>query len=155
MEYCDGGSLGDLLGKRLYLTETETRKIVRGVLEGVEYLHDHSICHRDIKPDNILFDSAGVPKLTDFGLSNIYLQGSQFTSLVGSPYFIAPEVITGGYDMQCDIWSLGVLVALMLTGKQLFDGLTREEVFERIKAGQMTWMPTDWEEISSEGQSFV
>jgi len=110
MEYCKGGSLLDIIefcGKRLI--EEEIAAVCAGVVKGLVYLHSKRTTHRDIKAGNVLLDEDGVPKLADFGVSTIAEQGQKMKTVIGSPYWMAPEIIMGqGYDQKADIWSLGI-----------------------------------------------
>ncbi|XP_064598335.1 mitogen-activated protein kinase kinase kinase 3-like [Liolophura sinensis] len=120
MEYMPGGSVKDELRNYGALTENVTRKYTRQVLEGLEYLHDHMIVHRDIKGANILKDPSGNVKLGDFGASRrlqaICSQTLMQMSVSGTPYWMSPEVINGeGYGRRADIWSLGCTVVEMFT----------------------------------------
>ena len=108
MEYCNGGTLRERVVKKQKLSEKKTKQIVQQILEGVSYIHRMGICHRDLKPENILFHNK-VAKVTDFGLARVMTDGLM-TSLVGSPYYMAPEVIRGNYDTLCDMWSVGILI---------------------------------------------
>ncbi|XP_055070218.1 mitogen-activated protein kinase kinase kinase 2 [Misgurnus anguillicaudatus] len=120
MEYMPGGSIKDQLKSYGALTENVTRKYTRQILEGVCYLHSNMIVHRDIKGANILRDSVGNVKLGDFGasrrLQTICLSGTGIKSVMGTPYWMSPEVISGeGYGRKADIWSIGCTVVEMLT----------------------------------------
>ncbi|EFA76481.1 putative protein serine/threonine kinase [Heterostelium album PN500] len=110
MEYCKGGSLLDIIElcqKRL--TEDEIAAVCAGVVKGLVYLHSKRTTHRDIKAGNVLLDEEGLPKLADFGVSTIAEQGQKMKTVIGSPYWMAPEIIMGqGYDQKADIWSLGI-----------------------------------------------
>ncbi|XP_065834384.1 mitogen-activated protein kinase kinase kinase 3-like [Oscarella lobularis] len=121
MEYMPGSSIHNLLKEHGPLTETLTRKYTRQIVEGVAYLHSKCVVHRDIKGANILRDSSGNVKLSDFGASK-RLQTirtmSGYKSVHGTPYWMSPEVINGkGYGRKADIWSLGCTVVEMLTTK--------------------------------------
>jgi calcium-dependent protein kinase len=70
------------------------------------------------------------------------------SSLVGSPYFMAPEVLTGSYDTMCDMWSVGILLGYMITGKHPITGETHDEVFAKIRNMDLKWSRTDWDGIS-------
>ena len=103
----------------------------------INHLHNIKIVHRDIKPENFLFDLPGKEgriKLADFGLSNRF--GQSFDTLhscVGTMYYIAPEVLTGSYDKKCDIWSLGVILYIMLSGKIPFAASNLKQLYRRIQ----------------------
>lgn len=121
MEYCGGGSVGDLL-KYHYtsgLPEHKTRFITREILKGLSYLHSQRKIHRDIKAANILLTDEGKVKLSDFGVSGKLLSSFRRDTFVGTPYWMAPEIVahdSEGYDERADIWSLGITVIEMLRG---------------------------------------
>jgi len=121
MEYMAGGSIHDKLHSEGALKESKAQKYTRQILEGVAYLHQNMIIHRDIKGANILIDSLDNIKLTDFGASR-RLQTIRtltgFKSMHGTPYWMSPEVINGeGYGRKADVWSVGCTVIEMLTTK--------------------------------------
>ena len=104
------------------------------VLAAVQHLHIHNVCHRDIKPENFLFEAQDIAseiKLIDFGLSTKYGQESMDT-MVGTPYYVAPEVLLGHYGPECDIWSCGVLMYVLLSGTLPFGGENNPEIFNNI-----------------------
>jgi serine/threonine protein kinase len=124
MEKCEGGDLFDAVQERRFRTERQLAGVVRQILKGLEYLHDLGIVHSDIKLANILLgDTSAEPvvKIIDFGVSQFVpesgLQGIQ----VGSPSFMAPEVLLGDYNQLADMWSLGVVVFIMLFGFNPFN----------------------------------
>lgn len=140
MEECSGGELFDRIferieNKNLY-TEKEAAGIFKQLMSAVCHCHAQKICHRDLKPDNMLFSnkSPDAPvKVIDFGLGKIYSNGNnRMTNKVGTVYYIAPEVIEGNYDEKCDIWSSGVILYIMLTGEPPFNGPTDDEICRKI-----------------------
>jgi serine/threonine kinase 3 len=121
MEYCDGGSLQDIIDAReneeVCLTEQQIAQIVVQVLQALEYLHSMKKIHRDIKAGNILLNSAGMAKLADFGISAQQVGDEKRTTTIGSSYWMAPETLMGGgYDSKADIWSLGITIMEMAEG---------------------------------------
>lgn len=110
-------------------------KLVRAII----HCHKQNIVHRDIKPENIMYGSDGEVKFIDFGLAKQTAKANQkLHTVAGTPYFISPEVLNGSYGKECDLWSLGVVLYLLITGKYPFDGNSRAEVFGKIQRGDFT-----------------
>jgi calcium-dependent protein kinase len=104
----------------------------------VAYLHNKKIAHRDIKPDNILFetvDSLNV-KLMDFGNSRKMGNNEGLSGVYGTAYYVAPEVLSGNYDEKCDIWSVGVILYMLLSGNPPFDGRSDLRILDSVKKGE-------------------
>jgi serine/threonine protein kinase len=122
-----------------YPTELRAKKIFYQILTALEYLHnERNVCHRDIKTDNILADKSGNIRLIDFGLSRQFLpdQPTMMTTTCGSPHYIAPEVLKGkSYSNKCDIWSCGILLYFMMTGKYPFSSSNTKKLFSIILNG--------------------
>eukprot|EP01117_Protostelium_nocturnum_P007591 TRINITY_DN271_c0_g1_i1.p1 TRINITY_DN271_c0_g1~~TRINITY_DN271_c0_g1_i1.p1 ORF type:complete len:630 (+),score=205.34 TRINITY_DN271_c0_g1_i1:185-2074(+) len=121
MEYCGLGALGDVmaLSKRKTLVETEIASILRHMLLGLEYMHSLGKIHRDIKPDNVLLNEKGECKLADFGVAGKSSTLEKRSTLTGTPYYIAPEVLKedeSGYDARADVWSLGICALQLAQG---------------------------------------
>ena len=115
-EYADGGSLADKLRTRGSLPVPEAVATTIGILSGLDYLHRKQIIHRDIKPQNILLQD-GTPRLADFGISRAMSSTSQSMTIGGTDAYMAPEAFDGKRSAQTDIWSVGVVLYQLLTGK--------------------------------------
>ncbi|KAL1508068.1 hypothetical protein AB1Y20_007664 [Prymnesium parvum] len=129
LEYCAGGSIASLLERFGPFSEPQSAVYTRMVIHGLSYLHSRSILHRDIKGANVLVDSGGVCKLSDFGASMLLdsRANSEGWSLRGTPYWMAPEVIKQtGHGKEADIWSLGCTIIEMLSGKPPWSHLTSQ-----------------------------
>jgi len=131
LEYVSGGSLRRMLNDFGPLDKALLRKAARGILEGLDFLHNHSppVLHRDLKGANVLVDGQFCMKLSDFGCSKCDEFSQTFTAC-GTVLWMAPEIVigTGGYGRKADIWSLGCLMVEMMTatdpwGKNAFDNL--------------------------------
>ena len=139
MEYIPGDNLFKLITNKKYFkfTEREICQIITCTLKAVSFLHHNHIVHRDIKPENILFSVPGdfnALKLIDFGLSKVN-NSKNDNRRVGTPFYMAPEMIKGNGVFESDIWSIGVILYILVTGKQPFRGKDKETVFKKISEG--------------------
>ena len=130
MEYVAGPSLASVL--KQYpggLPLTEVRHWLKGLVDGVAYLHDHGIVHRDLKPAN-LFMEEGIVKIGDYGLAKLITpsQGTDHSESIGTCHYMAPEIGSGKYHKPIDVYAIGVILYEMLTGRVPFDGETVNEV---------------------------
>ena len=153
LEYIPGGSIGGCLRKHGKFEESLVSSLTRQTLSGLAYLHTEGVLHRDLKADNILLDTDGTCKISDFGISkktdNIY--GNDITnSMQGSVFWMAPEVVRSqgqGYSAKVDIWSLGCVVLEMFDGRRPW---SKEEAIGAIyKLGSLNQAPPIPEAVSN------
>ena len=158
MEYIPGDNLFKVISQRKYnnFSEKDAAEILNCIFKSVYYLHQNKIVHRDIKPENILFSLPGKYsslKLIDFGLSTSLSSKDNYR--VGSPYYMAPEMLEGKYDYATDIWSMGVILFVMMTGTYPFPGKEQNEVFEKIKIGIYDIKLLDKQKASTEVKDLI
>ncbi len=128
-----------------HFTEKMGQEVTHKLLGALKFMHDQGIAHRDLKPENMLMttkaEDADV-KITDFGLSKLYDdQSALMKTPCGTPGYIAPEVLhMKGYNQQCDVWSLGVIVYILLCGFPPFYADNDALLFEKIKKGEFTFL---------------
>ena len=139
MEYCGGGELFDKIVKSK-LTEIQCAYIMYQILSAIHYCHNIKIIHRDLKPENILIkkDEDGFyrVKICDFGTSQTFKIGDIQRKIVGSAYYIAPEVIQKKYNSKCDMWSCGVIMFVLLTKKPPFGGKNEVQIMQNVQIGK-------------------
>lgn len=153
-----GGELYDEIVKRGSFTECDACTILRQVLSATAYLHENGIAHRDLKPENLLISSVECleVKIADFGLSKDFSQANAMTTCCGSPSYVAPEVLQQGvYNNSCDIWSIGVILYVLLSGFLPFFGDTQEELFDKILTGSYSFSNKVWDDISPTAKDLV
>ena len=137
MELCQGPVMVRLVEKTKGLPEALVRKFAYQALYAVNYLHHVGVAHRDIKLDNFMLTSKDLDKadlkLIDFGLSSNFRE-CRLKSHVGTPWYLAPEILrkSDGYTEACDVWSLGVMIYIMITGEQPFKGRNNNEIYTKI-----------------------
>nr|CAB3498916.1 unnamed protein product [Digitaria exilis] len=158
MELCDGGELFDRIVARGRYTERAAAAAARTVAEVVRACHAHGVMHRDLKPENFLYagKSEDAPlKAIDFGLSVFFRPGERFTEIVGSPYYMAPEVLRRNYGPEVDIWSAGVILYILLCGVPPFWAETEQGVARAILRGSLDLQREPWPRISEGAKSLV
>mmetsp|Transcript_3528 Transcript_3528/g.4145 ORF Transcript_3528/g.4145 Transcript_3528/m.4145 type:complete len:561 (-) Transcript_3528:1764-3446(-) len=164
-ELCTGGELFDRIIAKTqtpegHFSEEDAAKLVASILKAIRYCHDDlHIVHRDLKPENFLFVShdEGAPiKIIDFGLSRHETDGTGIMrTKVGTPYYVAPEVLRKEYTKSCDMWSIGVITYILLCGYPPFYGDSDTQIFECVKAGKFDFPSPEWDTISHAAKDFV
>ncbi|OMO85201.1 hypothetical protein CCACVL1_10361 [Corchorus capsularis] len=155
MELCSGGRLLDQMAKERQYSEYCAANILKELVLVIKYCHDMGVVHRDIKPENILLTASGQMKLADFGLAVRMSNGQSLTGVVGSPAYVAPEVLMGNYSEKVDIWSAGVLLHALLVSVLPFQGDTLDSVFEAIKNVNLDFENGLWSSISQPARHLV
>ena len=162
-EYCKGGELFDQLTKEF--SETQIAVMFRQILSGLAYLHSKNIIHRDLKLENILIqdieksretnEDLFVLKIIDFGTAKIFDKNEKENSIVGSIYYIAPEVLNKKYNKECDMWSVGVILYMFIVGHAPFDGKNDIQIIESIKKGVYLKNEKRWKNSSKEVRDLI
>ncbi|XP_077603604.1 death-associated protein kinase 2 isoform X5 [Crocuta crocuta] len=139
LELVSGGELFDFLAQKESLSEEEATSFIKQILDGVNYLHAKKIAHFDLKPENIMLLDKNIPiphiKLIDFGLAHEIEDGVEFKNIFGTPEFVAPEIVN--YEplgLEADMWSIGVITYILLSGASPFLGDTKQETLANITA---------------------
>mmetsp|Transcript_12722 Transcript_12722/g.38367 ORF Transcript_12722/g.38367 Transcript_12722/m.38367 type:complete len:528 (-) Transcript_12722:1419-3002(-) len=158
LELCQGGELFDRIVEEKTFSERKAAKYFRVMVEVIHHCHQLGVIHRDIKPENFLLtsrDDAAELRTADFGLSCFFRPTEVFDSIVGSAYYVAPEVLRRKYTWQADLWSLGVILYILLSGMPPFYGDTEEQIFKMILRGQVDMQSAPWPTISPQAKNLV
>lgn len=160
MELCEGGELLDriLAKKDSRYSEKDAAVVVRQMLKVAAECHLHGLVHRDMKPENFLFKSTKVDsplKATDFGLSDFIKPGKKFQDIVGSAYYVAPEVLRRKSGPESDVWSIGVITYILLCGRRPFWDKTEDGIFKEVLKNKPDFRRKPWPSISNDAKDFV
>jgi calcium-dependent protein kinase len=163
-EYVSGGELYDTILSWKSFDEEKAAYIMSQILSAVNYLHKQNIVHRDIKPENMLVENKirmGTNKneminikLIDFGTCN-FLTDKNLTLKVGSPYYIAPEVLKRNYNEKCDVWSCGIILYILLVGYPPFSGVNTTDLLNNVAKGDYSLKSKEWKKVSKEAKDLV
>ncbi|KAF7130133.1 hypothetical protein RHSIM_Rhsim10G0212000 [Rhododendron simsii] len=160
MELCEGGELLDriLSKKDSRYSEKDAAVIVRQMLKVAAECHLHGLVHRDMKPENFLFKSSKEDsplKTTDFGLSDFIRPGKKFQDIVGSAYYVAPEVLKRKSGPESDVWSIGVITYILLCGRRPFWDRTEDGIFKEVLRNKPDFRRKPWPTISNSAKEFI
>lgn len=143
MEFLSGGDLLTGITRKKNYSEKDIAQIIHKLLSAISHIHSLGIVHRDLKPDNILYENKNSDseiKIIDFGVSRQYFKvNDDLNSIVGTPYYVAPEVLSGKYDKKVDIWSIGIIMFVLMTGYPPFNGKSKTDLFEKIKTKDLPY----------------
>lgn len=163
MDICTGGTLLETLCKQHRFSEKDVANVMRQMLSALAYLHQSNFIFRDLKTENVMFGSpvklgeVGNVKLIDFGLCCPFEKGTRLAKAAGTPYSVAPELVTAPvqYDQKCDAWSSGVVMYIMLSGQYPFRGKTKDELLHAIRREPVSFKDKRWKKISKEAKTLM
>ncbi|XP_044753134.1 ribosomal protein S6 kinase alpha-5-like [Coccinella septempunctata] len=165
MEYLKGGELFERIRQRKQFTEGEAAMIMKKLVDAVSFIHSRGVVHRDLKPENLVFtslDEDAEIKIVDFGFARLKEEKESLHTPCYTLQYAAPEVLQGdsdGYDENCDLWSLGVILYMMLCGRDPFHKKSNDEtnkvIEDRIKAGDFSFSHPAWSNVSTEAKVVV
>ncbi|KAG0500798.1 hypothetical protein HPP92_000870 [Vanilla planifolia] len=159
MELCKGGELLDrILTRGGKYSERDAKIVLIQILSVVSFCHLQGVVHRDLKPENFLFTSKeenATLKAIDFGLSDFVKPDERLNDIVGSAYYVAPEVLHRSYGTEADMWSIGVIAYILLCGSRPFWARTESGIFRAVLKAEPSFDEDPWPSLSSEAKSFV
>ncbi|KAJ6948558.1 hypothetical protein NC651_002782 [Populus alba x Populus x berolinensis] len=158
MELCAGGELFDRIIAKGHYTERAAASLLRTIVQIIHTCHSMGVIHRDLKPENFLLlnkQENSPLKATDFGLSVFYKSGEVFKDIVGSAYYIAPEVLKRRYGPEADVWSVGVMLFILLSGVPPFWAESEHGIFNAILRGHIDFTSDPWPSISPQAKDLV
>ncbi|KAJ6765595.1 SERINE/THREONINE-PROTEIN KINASE [Salix purpurea] len=158
MELCSGGELFDRIIQRGHYTERKAAELTKIIVGVVEACHSLGVMHRDLKPENFLLvnkDDDFSLKAIDFGLSVFFKPDQVFTDVVGSPYYVAPEVLLKQYGPEADVWTAGVILYILLSGVPPFWAETQQGIFDAVLKGYIDFDSDPWPRISDSAKDLI
>ncbi|XP_063601836.1 uncharacterized protein LOC134777975 [Penaeus indicus] len=159
LELASGGELQRVIDEEERLEEEVVRRYMLNILSALRYLHAHNIAHLDLKPQNLLLTGQHPDsdvKLCDFGISRILLSDIEVREVLGTPDYVAPEILQyEPISLATDMWSVGVLTYVLLTGHSPFGGDTKQETFLNISQGHVDFPEDLFEGVSQQGKDFI
>ncbi|KAK7363739.1 hypothetical protein VNO77_05893 [Canavalia gladiata] len=158
MELCAGGELFDRIIAQGHYSERAAASLCRSIVNVVHICHFMGVMHRDLKPENFLLstkDEGATLKATDFGLSVFIEEGKVYHDMVGSAYYVAPEVLRRSYGKEIDIWSAGVILYILLSGVPPFWAETEKGIFNAVLEGEIDFVSAPWPSISDSAKDLV
>ena len=158
-EIMTGGELFDRIVSKAFYNEKEARDVCKILFEAIGFCHSKSVCHRDLKPENLLLRTISNDseiKIADFGFAKKVLTPNSLTTQCGTPGYVAPEILEGvSYDIQSDMWSLGVIIYIILGGYPPFIEQNQRELFRKIRRGQYEFHEEYWGSVSTDAKDMI
>ncbi|KAL5196647.1 hypothetical protein ABZP36_000159 [Zizania latifolia] len=159
MELCEGGELLDrILSRGGKYSEDDAKAVLVQILNVVSFCHIQGVVHRDLKPENFLFtskDENSQLKAIDFGLSDFVKPDERLNDIVGSAYYVAPEVLHKCYSTEADVWSIGVIAYILLCGSRPFWARTESGIFRSVLKADPSYNEAPWPSLTPEAMDFV
>ena len=156
MELCSGGELFEKIIEKQKFSEAEAAEIMFCIMHAICHLHSEGISHRDLKPENILYNQEGILKIIDFGLAKKFWSSTEsLHTIVGTPYYVAPEVLEERYGLECDLWSAGVIMFMLLSGSPPFEDESDNKIFMKIMECNYSMEGPVWDQISKEAKDLI
>lgn len=157
MELCKGGELLDTIIKNGCMSEGDASMFMKQILSAVFYMHSQNIVHRDLKLENMLLESQTTKniKIADFGTACEMLPGRKLSQMIGTINYIAPEIFKKNYTEKCDMWSCGVIMYILLTGKLPFSAKTKKQTINLIIKGEFNMNCGEWNAISKDAKELI
>lgn len=170
MELCRGGELFDFIIDSGFFNEKHAGIFMEQILRAVHYMHSNQVAHRDLKPENFLLMKPAKEvkiedntlKIIDFGIAKIFDKPApgcdgkmSMKTKAGTAYYIAPEILLGGYNEKCDIWSCGVIMYILLSGSPPFGGDDDNQIMAAAKRGKLDFTLDEFRKVSSEAKDLI
>lgn len=161
-ELLEGGELFEAIAQQGSFSEADAAKIMKQILNAVNYLHSKFIVHRDLKPENIMLTSKIKStkskyeiKIIDFGTATQFEPHKKMTKFIGTSYYLAPEVLKESYDEKCDVWSCGVIMYILLSGYPPFNGNSNVDIYHNIQNNPPYFSGEEWKDITKEAIDLI
>eukprot|EP00931_Biecheleriopsis_adriatica_P053574 TRINITY_DN31384_c0_g1_i1.p1 TRINITY_DN31384_c0_g1~~TRINITY_DN31384_c0_g1_i1.p1 ORF type:complete len:556 (+),score=115.25 TRINITY_DN31384_c0_g1_i1:230-1669(+) len=160
-EIFDGGDLCEQLVEAQAFTEHDASMVMKQVMQAVLYLHGHELAHRDIKPENFLLKykdtklEENIVKMIDFGFATVCSRGFNMQTMLGTPWYTAPEILQGSYNELCDVYSCGVMLYIFLSGAPPFDSEDNEEILQMAANGKVDFSDDAWSDVSGAAKHLI
>jgi serine/threonine protein kinase len=159
LSYLDGGELFERIKSKQVYQEKTAISVMKNMLEALNYMHENKVVHRDLKPENLILASKKNDhdlRIADFGLASFVKDGELLKLRCGSPGYVAPEILQDvGYNEMSDIFSAGVILYVLLTGRPAFRGYNLNEILVKNKNAEVEYPAKYWNKISVKAKDLV